>query len=109
MSLLRRGDVVSLRTRKAASGHEQRGSRYAVVVQSDHAEWLSTAIVAPTSTSAQPTSFRPDILVRGRRTLVLLDQLTTVDRTRLGRAAGRLSPGELREVDEALKDVLGLF
>src|SRR4051794_23553898 len=55
-----RGDVHRLRAPRSARGHEQQGSRYAVVVQSD-ALPLSTLIVAPTSTSARPASFRPEI------------------------------------------------
>jgi mRNA interferase MazF len=108
MSLLRRGDVVALRAPKATKGHEQRGPRYAVVVQSDEFEWLRTVLVAPTSTSAQPTIFRPEITVRGRTTRVLTDQISTADRSRLGRAAGRLSSLELDELESSLGRLLGL-
>lgn len=70
---------------------------------------LATAIVAPTSTSAQPAGFRPEITLRGRRTLVLLDQLRVVDRSRLGRPAGRLDPADLRAVERSLRLILDLF
>jgi mRNA interferase MazF len=108
-SSLRRGDVVSFRGSSRATGHEQKDQRYAVVVQSDDTAWLSTILVAPTSTSAARTVFRPRITVRGRTTLVLVDQLTAVDRSRVGRFSGRLPREELREVEEALKDLLGLL
>jgi len=109
MSPAHRGDVVALRPPRGATGHEQQGHRYGVVVQSDGAAWLATVLVAPTSTAAQPTVFRPDVDVRGRRTRVLIDQLTTVDRTRLGRSAGHLSAAELAEVDDALRLMFGLL
>jgi mRNA interferase MazF len=109
VSPIRRSDVVLLRAPKQPRGHEQRGQRYAVVIQSDDAEWLSTVIVAPTSTSAVVTAFRPEITVRGRRTCVLTDQLITVDRSRIGRTVGRLTVHEQHELDETIKDVLGLF
>ena len=51
---------------------------------------LSTLIVAPTSTSAQPAIFRPEIEMDGTRTLVLIDQMRAVDASRLGDVAGRL-------------------
>jgi mRNA interferase MazF len=108
-SSLRRGDIVPLRAPKRATGHEQRGQRYAVIVQSDDAEWLSTVLIAPTSTSALPTVFRPEIAIRGRKTLVLTDQLTTADRSRLGRTVGRLTFDQQRDIEEALKDILGLL
>jgi mRNA interferase MazF len=80
-----------------------------VIVQSDSAAWLGTVIVAPTSTSAQPAEFRPTVTVRGRSTRVLLDQLKSVDRGRLGGSSGHLAATELRDVDDALCLVLGLL
>jgi len=89
-------------------GHEQRGARYAVVVQADEFLELSTVLVAPTSTSARPASFRPTITLEHQETRVLVEQTTVVDPQRLGRSAGRLDAAELRSVDEALMLVLGL-
>jgi mRNA-degrading endonuclease toxin of MazEF toxin-antitoxin module len=40
---------------------------------------------------------------------VLLDQLKSVDQARLGGSSGHLAATELREVDDALRLVLGLF
>jgi mRNA interferase MazF len=106
--LLHRGDVVALRAPKAAKGHEERGDRYAILVQSDEFARLGTVVVAPTSTSAQPAIFRPEITVRGRRARVLTDQISTIDRGRLGRPAGRLSTVELQDLELSLSRLLGL-
>jgi mRNA interferase MazF len=103
-----RGEVFRLPPRRAARGHEQRGARYAVIVQADEFLDLSTAIVAPTATSARPASFRPAIALDGGETRVLVEQTTVVDPQRLGRSAGRLEASELRAVDEALMLILGL-
>ncbi len=103
-----RGEVFRLRPPRGTRGHEQRGARYAVVVQADEFLGLSTVLVAPTSTSAQPTSFRPIITLEGSETRVLVEQTTVVDPQRLGPSAGRLDASELRSVDEALVLVLGL-
>ena len=67
-----RGEVYQLPAR--GKGHAQQGRRYAVVLQP---EWLtlSTWIVAFTSTSARPTSFRPSVIVTGVETMVMCDQL----------------------------------
>jgi mRNA interferase MazF len=86
-----RGDVFRLRPDRKASGHEQRGARYAVVVQSD-ALPLSTLIVAPTSTSARASMFRPEIEMNGTKTRVLVEQIRAIDPGRLGDLAGRLDP-----------------
>lgn len=103
-----RGEVFRLPSRRGARGHEQRGARYAVIVQADEFLDLSTTLVAPTSTSAMPTSFRPRVSLEGRETRVLVEQTTVVDPHRLGRSAGRLEASELRAVDEALALILAL-
>ena len=103
-----RGQLFRLPAPRGARGHEQRGARFAVVVQADELLDLSTVLVSPTSTSARPASFRPAISLEGRETRVLVEQTTVVDPRRLGRSAGRLEANELRAVDEALTLVLGL-
>jgi mRNA interferase MazF len=102
-----RGDVYRLKAPRDAHGHEQRGDRYAVVVQSDLLP-LSTWLVAPTSTSARPTSFRPEIEIQGKTTYVLVEQTAAVDPERLGELVGHLTRAELTAVDGALRTVLHL-
>jgi mRNA interferase MazF len=69
---------------------------------------LSTTLVAPTSMSARPATFRPTISLDEAETRILVEQTTVVDPERLGRSAGRLDADELRAVDEALALVFGL-
>lgn len=103
-----RGDVYRLKAPKDARGHEQAGTRYAVVVQSDDVP-LSTWIIAPTSTGRRAASFRPEIEIGGTTTRVLVEQLTAIDpQSRLGEFAGRLDAVEMRAVDAALQAVLAL-
>jgi mRNA interferase MazF len=103
-----RGEVFRLPASRGARGHEQRGARYAVVVQADEFLDLSTVLVSPTSTRALPASFRPTITLDGQETRVLVEQTTVVDPQRLGGSAGRLDATKLRSVDEALMLLLGL-
>jgi len=104
---MQRGDVFRARLAESTTGHEQGGSRYAIVLQASELE-LSTVIIAPTSTRALGTLFRPEIEVAGRRTRVMTEQIRTVDRRRLGEQVGRLTWEEREEVDRALETVLGL-
>ena len=103
-----RGEIYRLPNLRQARGHEQRGARYAVVVQADEFLGLSTVIVAPTSTSARAASFRPPITIGDTETRVLVEQVTVVDPERLGASAGRLTATELITVDDALGLILGL-
>lgn len=102
-----RGEVFRLQAARGRRGHEQPGTRYAVVVQSDHLP-LSTWLVAPTSTSARAASFRPQVEIDGRTTRVLAEQTAAVEPGRLGKSVGYLSFEELRRLDAALRIVLDL-
>jgi mRNA interferase MazF len=102
-----RGDVYRVRL-PARSGREQRGPRYAVLVQADELLRLSTVLVAPTSRSVLAASFRPEVEVAGSRTRVMVEQLRALDVQRLDEFAGRLDSTEMSEVDEALSLILAL-
>ena len=100
-----RGDVFQLKAPRDARGHEQRGNRFAVVVQSDLLP-LSTWLVAPTSTSARPASFRPEVEIDGKTSLVLVEQIAAIDPERIGQLVGHLSQREMTTVDAAIRTVL---
>ena len=102
-----RGDIHRLRAPKATRGHEQQGTRYAIVLQSDDL-MLSTVLVAPTSRSAQPRIFRPTITIDGEPTQVLIEQTSAVAQERLGELAGHVALEVLLAIDDALRLVLQL-
>jgi mRNA interferase MazF len=102
-----RGDIfrINLPVRR---GREQYGPRYGVLVQADELLGLSTVLVAPTSRSALPASFRPEVEIAGERTRVMVEQMRALDLERLGPHAGQLSASEQRAVDDALVLTLAL-
>jgi mRNA interferase MazF len=104
---VRRGEVYRFRVPKSV-GHEQQGERFGVVVQADELLPRSVVLVAPTSRSARPASFRPEVEVGGDSTRILVEQVGAVDVQRLGRRVGVLRVEELWSVDDALLTVLGL-
>lgn len=103
-----RGEIVQLPRPRRARGYEQQGSRPGVVVQADELLALSTVLIAPTSRSAAPATFRPLIDVSGAQTRVLTDQLRVFDVQTVKSGFGRLAPEEMEALDEALALVLGL-
>lgn len=102
-----RGDIYRFRLPKGV-GHEHYGDRFGVVLQANEFLPRSVVVVAPTSRSARPASFRPEIEAEGSVTRVLVEQLGAVDARRLGAIAGHLTPEEMWGVDEALVTILGL-
>jgi mRNA interferase MazF len=97
-------------------GHEQGRLRPCVVVQNDVSNrFASTAIVVPL-TDAKNIARRSPIYVLAAKgdgglkkdSLVLCDQIRTVDQQRFGRFFDVLSPETMRAVDRALMISLGL-
>ena len=102
-----RGDVHVLRPPQRR-GHEQQGRRFGVVVQANELLPRSVVLVAPTSRSARPASFRPEVDVEGEATRVLVEQVGAVDATQLGDLVGHVTAEQLWGIDEALLTVFGL-
>lgn len=104
---MQRGDIYELRPPRRV-GHEQQGRRFGVIVQSDALLPRSVVLVAPTSSRARAASFRPDLVIDGGSTRVLVEQLGAVDVNRLGDQVGQASPEEIWGIDDSLTTVLGL-
>ena len=107
--LVRRGDIwwVSL---DPAEGSEIRKTRPAVVITADALNrGRRTVVVVPLSTGPEP---RPPIVVAtpsaGPGSVAVCDQLRAVDKRRLTRAHGRLSPSDLGTVEDGVRRVLSL-
>jgi mRNA interferase MazF len=110
----RRGEVylVSL---DPAVGAEIRKTRPAVVVQNDPTNRRSpiTIVAAVTSQFEEPL-YPTEVLVRAPEgglttdSVVLLNQIRSVDKGRLVRRLGRLRSATMKEVDRALLLSLGL-
>lgn len=87
-------------------GSEIRKSRPCVVVSPpemhDH---LRTVIVAPMTTGAGPAPFRIPVTFAGKRGLILLDQIRTLDKVRLARRLGKISPATLSSALKTLQEV----
>jgi mRNA interferase MazF len=102
-----RGDVHQI-TLPGKRGHVQQGRRYAVIVQADDLLSLSTVVICPTSRSAFPASFHPEIPLLDQPTQVLCEMVGTVDARALGERIHHLALDELRAIDDALLLVLDL-
>lgn len=77
-------------------GSEIRKTRPCVVVSpqelNDH---LRTVIVAPMTTGGRPASFRVPITHDGKKGLILLDQIRSIDKLRLVKKIGTSNPKTL--------------
>ncbi len=102
-----RGDVHEIKL-PGRRGHVQRGRRFGVIVQADDLLALSTVVICPTSRSAFPATFHPEVAVDGEQTQVLCEMVGAVDARALGAQVAHLAHEDLRAVEEALSLVLEL-
>lgn len=99
----RRGDVY-LVALDPTLGSEIRKTRPCVIVSPDDLNpALGTYLVAPMTTGGRAYAFRVACRFRNRDGVVVADQLRTVDRVRLLRRLGRLSPGVMTEILNVLQ------
>lgn len=92
---IRRGEV-HLVALAPSRGREIRKTRPCLVVSPDELnEHLGTFIVAPMTAGSHAYPFRVACRFGGRAVHVVLDQVRTVDRDRLVKRLGRVSPSTL--------------
>ncbi|HEY1094098.1 MAG TPA: type II toxin-antitoxin system PemK/MazF family toxin [Glycomyces sp.] len=104
-----RGAVYPIDLGDAKRGHEQRGKRLGLVLNTQQERW-STVIIVPTSTSAQRSAFRPEAIVAGRTTRMLVDQLRTIDTQYVtGDLIDFLNREDMEQVEYAVVRYLGLM
>ena len=104
-----RGAVYPVELGDAKRGHEQRGRRLGLVISIGQNAW-STVTVIPTSTSAQASVFRPEAVIAGRDTKILIDQIRTIDVSYVaGELVDYLPRDDMAQVEHSLSRYFGLL
>ncbi|HEX7323910.1 MAG TPA: type II toxin-antitoxin system PemK/MazF family toxin [Rhodanobacteraceae bacterium] len=87
-------------------GSEIRKSRPCVVISPrEMHDYLRTVIVAPMTTGSRPAPFRVGIRFQGKSGLILLDQIRTLDQSRLVKRLGNVRPATLAALLRTLQEV----
>ena len=80
-------------------GSEIKKTRPCLIISPDEMNrWIRTVIVAPMTTKGQQYPTRVDCQFQGKEGQVVLDQIRTVDKSRLIRRLGRIGETEQRKV-----------
>lgn len=113
-----RGDIVyvDLPSPPGGAGHEQTGSRPALVVHSDATSpSLSVIMVVPFTSKLRTHAFPHTILVDPTpqngltsRSVLLVFQLRAIDKRRVQNTIGRLEGALMAQVEDALRSLLSL-
>ena len=112
---IRRGDIYYADLSPVV-GSEQGGIRPVLIVQNDVGNKFSPTVIAAAITSQQskanlPTHIAIDTTGSGlaKDSVVLLEQIRTIDKTRLLEYIGELPPETMNKVNTALLISLGFF
>ncbi len=89
-----------------ARGHEIRKTRPCVVISPDEMNrHIGTLIVAPMTTHGRDYPTRVPVMFRRKKGQIVLDQMRTVDKTRLVRRLGQLDRGTSNRVLSVLQEL----
>jgi mRNA interferase MazF len=109
----RRGEIWTVDLEPVV-GSEQGKARPAVIIQNDIGNQYSPVLIVAALTSGERARYDVQVEVKSpegglhHNSLVLLNQIRTIDKRRVGRYWGRLSAVTMQQVDEAIKISLGL-
>jgi mRNA interferase MazF len=88
-------------------GNEMKKTRPCLVISPNEMnKHLKTIIVAPMTTSSKPYPTRVEVLHNGMQGWIVLDQIRTIDRTRIVKILGTLSEKEVKKVKRIIKEML---
>ena len=87
-------------------GSEIQKTRPCVVISPPEMhDYLRTAIVAPITTGSHPAPFRIPVRHGGKQGLILLDQIRAIDKVRLVKRTGAISPATMSATLAALAEI----
>ena len=93
--MVKRGEIW-LAALDPAIGSEIRKTRPCVVISpAEMHDYLRTVIVAPMTTGSRPAPFRIPVTFEGKKGLILLDQIRTLDKAQLAGRSGAVTPKTL--------------
>jgi mRNA interferase MazF len=103
--VVRRGEIW-LAALDPTVGSEIQKTRPCVIVSpSEMHDYLRTVIVAPMTTGNKPAPYRIPVTFRRKTGLILLDQIRTLDKTRMVKKMGVTTDKTLTDVLHTLQEV----
>ncbi|MFA4819600.1 MAG: type II toxin-antitoxin system PemK/MazF family toxin [Candidatus Aenigmatarchaeota archaeon] len=114
MAVIKRGGIVLVNLDPVV-GSEQGKTRPALVIQNDIGnEYSPTTIIAPVTSKIFSKKFPTNVEIDKtnsplkEKSTILLNQIRTIDKSRIIKNYGNLSKKKMEEVDEAITSSLGL-
>lgn len=90
MGVVKRGEVYWVNLDPAVGGEIQKTRPCLIVSPDDMNAALPRVLIAPLTSDGQPLGCRPEVEFKGRSARILLDQLRSIDKQRLGSKMGKI-------------------
>jgi mRNA interferase MazF len=100
--VVKRGEIWLVNLDPTVGSEIQKTRPCVVISPPEMHDHLRTAIVAPMTTGSHPAPFRIAVRHAGKQGLILLDQLRAIDKTRLVKRSGAITPATLSATLAAL-------
>lgn len=101
----RRGDIVFAALSSAVGGEIRKARPWLVVSPDELNESLATVTAVPLSTGSHPYPFRVSCAWRGTKGHVIVDQVSTLDRSRIDRIVGEMPSATTSSVLRKLREM----
>ena len=102
---MKRGEIWLVNLDPTVGSEIQKTRPCVVISPPEMHDYLRTALVAPMTTGSHPAPFRSPVRHGGKQGLILLDQIRAVDKTRLVKRAGAITPATLSATLAALAEI----
>jgi mRNA interferase MazF len=103
--MVKRGEVWLVMLDPTLGSEIQKTRPGVIISPPEMHDYLRTVIVAPMSTGARPAPYRIAVTFQGKRGLILLDQLRALDKVRLVKRLGNITPPTLALTLKTLEKV----
>ncbi|MBM9548925.1 type II toxin-antitoxin system PemK/MazF family toxin [Leptospira sp. 201903074] len=88
-------------------GFEIKKSRPCIVISPNEMnQYIGTVMIAPMTTRSRSYPTRVDITFQGKKGAIVLDQIRTVDKTRLIQKLGSTDPKTIQKIKKVIQEML---
>jgi mRNA interferase MazF len=88
-------------------GNEIKKTRPCVIISPDEMNnYLRTIMIAPMTTKSRSHPTRVKVKHRKKTGWIVIDQLRTIDKQRIIKISGKLSPGEIENTKRVIREIL---
>jgi mRNA interferase MazF len=102
---VKRGEVWLVNLDPTIGSEIQKTRPCVVISPPEMHDYLRTAIIAPMTTGSHPAPFRIPVRHGGKNGLILLDEIRAIDKTRLVKRTGAVTPSILSATLAVLAEI----